>query len=78
MIHVLKATKLDVLRFIWEREAIEAMDLVNEFGYTYDSARVRLNRLERARLVEKLGIRPGAYCLTNEAIWRLEYHEHKE
>lgn len=74
----MKATKLDVLKFIQGRETIETMDLVNEFGYSYSGARVRLHRLERAKLVEELGIRPGAYCLTNEAIRRLEYHDYKE
>jgi len=70
----LKATKLDVLRFIQSSGVIDTMDLVNRFGYSYSGARVRLHRLEKTKLVEELGIRPGAFCLTNEAERRLEYH----
>jgi len=71
----MKATKLEVLKFIQKNDVIEAMDLVNEFDYTYGSAVVRIHRLEKAKLVEPLGIRDGAYCLTNEAIRRLEYYD---
>ena len=77
MQHELKATKLDILRFIRTREIVDTMDLMNEFGYTYRGARTRLYRLERGKLVVKLGIRVGAYCLTDEAYRRLEYYEQK-
>lgn len=73
----MKATKLDVLKFIQSREVIDILDLVNEFNYTYKSAVGRLHRLEKAKLVEKLGARPGAYCLTNEATRRLQYYDDK-
>jgi len=78
MKHELKATRLDILRFIRTREIVDTMDLMNEFGYTYRGARTRLHRLERGKLVEKLGIRAGAYCLTSEAIRRLEYYDQKQ
>ncbi len=79
MIKKIKATKLEVLRFIQKRDAVEAMDLVNEFGFTFHYARVRLHRLKRANppMVEELGLRVGAYCLTNEATRKLEYYDHK-
>lgn len=74
----LKARKLDVLKFIHLREIVEIGDLVNQFGYTYKSAIGRLHRLEKAKLVEKLGTRPGVYCLTTEATRRLQYYDNKE
>ena len=77
MVHELRATKLDILRFIRKNDVIGIMDLVNEFGYSYGSAKVTLIRLERAKLVEKLGTLAGAYCLTNEATKKLEYYDHK-
>ena len=72
-----KAKKLDVLRFIRDKEIIHIGDLANEFAYSYPVAYNRLHRLEKQNLVEKLGVRPGMYCLTTEAYRRLEYHEHR-
>lgn len=74
----IKATKLEVLRFIQLREVIETNDLVDKFGYNYNGARSRLRRLEEQKLVEKLGIRKGAYCLTDEAIRRLDYYDRRK
>lgn len=70
-----RATKQEVLKVIKARDAIDIMDLVNTFGYSYAGAKIKLYRLEKAGLVEKLGIRPGAYCLTNEGHRRVEYYE---
>jgi len=75
MSHEIKATLADVLSFIKIKEVVEPMELLSEFGYTYWGARTRLKRLEKATLVEKLGIRAGAYYLTNERFRRLEYYE---
>ena len=75
MLHELRVPKLELLRFIQLREVIDIMDLVNEYGFSYDSARNKLYRLEKQKLVEKLGIHRGAYCLTNEAYKKLEYYE---
>ncbi|MBA7713016.1 hypothetical protein ES703_122013 [subsurface metagenome] len=48
---------------------------MNEFGYSYWGAFNRLRRMEKQNLVEKMGsINPGAYCLTNEGIRRLDYY----
>ena len=77
MIYEIKATRQEVLKFIKARDVVDIMDLVNQFGYTYGYARIKLHRLEKAGLIEKLGIRPGAFCLTNEGIRRLEYYEHE-
>lgn len=70
---VVKARKLDVLRFIRGREIIHIGDLGNEFGYSYPVAYMTLHRLEKQNLVEKLGTQPGMYCLTTEGDRRLEY-----
>ena len=72
---LIKGKKLDVLRFIRDREVIHIGDLANEFAYSYLVAYNRLHRLEKQNLVEKLGVQPGMYCLTTEAYRRLEYHE---
>jgi len=70
----IKASKLDVLRFIQGREVIHIGDLVNEYDYSYPVAYKKLYRLEKQKLVEKLGVQPGMYCLTTEGDRRLEYH----
>jgi len=74
---IIKATKLQVLRFIQKNEVIEPMDLVNEFGFTPRYARIRIERLEAENppMVEKLGVRRNAYCLTNAATRRIEYYD---
>lgn len=71
---LIKATKLQALNFIREKEVIEIGDLASEFGYSPRQAYKKLHRLEKQNLVEKLGARPGMYCLTTEAYRRLNYH----
>ena len=71
---LIKAKKLDVLRFIKDKEVIHIGDLANEFDYSHPVAYITLHRLEKQNLVEKLGAQPGMYCLTTEAHRRLEYH----
>ena len=75
----IKATKEEVLRFIQKRDVIEPMDLVNEFLFTPRYARIRIERLEKENppMVEKLGIRRNAYCLTTAATRRLEYYDRR-
>ena len=72
---VIKAKKLDVLRFIRDREVIHIGDLANKFDYSYQVAYNRLHRLEKQNLVEKLGTQPGMYCLTTEGDRRLKYND---
>lgn len=71
------ATKIEVLRFIGVNQVVQAGDLANEFGYTLGTARNKIYRLQKVKLIEKVGIRVGTYCLTNEAIRRLEHHEQR-
>jgi len=68
------ATKIEVLRFIGVNQVVQAGDLANEFGYTLGTARNKIYRLQKVKLIEKVGIRVGTYCLTNEAIRRLKHH----
>lgn len=74
---VVRASKLSILRFIRQKQVIEAGDLVNQYNYSLLTARNRIYRLQKAKLVEKVGIRVGIYCLTNEAIRRLEHYEQR-
>ncbi|MBU0846607.1 hypothetical protein KKH23_05405 [Patescibacteria group bacterium] len=75
MVYKSRATKLDILRFIRKNDVIEIMDLVTEFGYSYGSAKVTLIRLEKRKVVEKLGTRACAYCLSNEGTRKVEYYD---
>jgi len=73
---IIKATLPQTLRFIKLKEVVGTLDLVNEFGYAYRGARNRLVRLEKQKLIEKIGsFHPGGYCLTNEGIRRLQYYD---
>ena len=74
----IKAAKIQTLLFIRSKEVVEAYDLVEKFGYTPDSARNKLYRLEKNNLVERFHIDSRAYCLTVEACRRLEYHDKRE
>ncbi|MBA7695259.1 hypothetical protein ES703_103881 [subsurface metagenome] len=78
MAKAIRATKIQTLQFIRRKEIIEAAALVEEFGYSPKDAREKLRRLEQQKLVEKLGTRRGAYCLTVEAHRRLEYHDRRK
>ena len=45
------------MRFIQLKGVIKAGDLVDEFGYSLKTARNKIYRLEKAKLIEKLDIR---------------------
>jgi len=40
----IKAKKIDILEFIYDREAVAADDLMEQFDYTYSGAHSRLSR----------------------------------
>jgi len=69
----IKARKLDVLKFIHDREIVTAYDLMNEFGYTYSSARCRLCQLRKERYIQPLFMR-GQWGLTEKGYRKLDYH----
>lgn len=69
-----KATKIEVLEFITEREIVSIHDLVEYFGYRYATANWRLWRLQKEGLVSKLGAVRGKWVLTEKGYSRLAYY----
>lgn len=69
----IKARKLEALKFIYDREIVTAYDLMNEFDYTYSSARCRLSQLRKEGYIQRLSIR-GQWCLTDKGYRKLDYH----
>lgn len=74
----IRATKIQTLEFIRSKEVIDWSDLVEKFGYSPTTAMNKIYRLEKNKLLEKLGTRRGAFCLTVEAHRRLEYHDRRK
>lgn len=70
-----KASKLEVLEFIKRRRLVFIYQLVEEFGYTYRSAKCRLGRLKKQGLV--ISDSKGCWVLTDEGIRRLRWLKHK-
>ena len=68
----IKARKLQVLEFIHDKEIVTAYDLMEQFGYTYSSARCRLSQLRKEGFTERLD--KGQWCLTDKAYKKLLYH----
>ena len=69
----IKARKLEVLKFIYDREVVTAYDLMNQFGYTYSSARCRLSQLRKEGFIQPLFMR-GTWGLTEKGYRKLDYH----
>jgi len=67
----IKARKIEVLEFIDDHEIVTAHDLVNEFDYTYNSARCRLSQLRQDGYIEPL-LR-GQWCLANRGYDKIYY-----
>jgi hypothetical protein len=68
----IKARKLDVLEFIYDREFVTAYDLVHQFEYKYSSARCRLSQLRKEGFI--VSFDRGQWCLTDKAYKKLRYH----
>ena len=68
----IKARKLDVLEFIHDREFVTAYDLMDQFGYTYSSARCRLSQLRKEGFTERSD--RGQWCLTEKGYKKLDYY----
>jgi len=68
----IKARKLKVLEFIYDMKVVTAHDLMDEFEYTYNSARCRLSQLRKEGLVKRLG--RGQWCLTDKGCDKLDHH----
>ena len=67
-----KAKKIDLLEFIYDREAVTADDLMGKFGYTYSGAHSRLSQLRKQGFIQQ--VTKGRYCLTEKGYNKLDYH----
>jgi len=67
----IKARRIEVLEFIDGNEIVTAHDLMNRFGYTYNSARCRLSQLRKDGYIESL-LR-GQWCLANRGYEQIYY-----
>lgn len=66
-----KAKKIDVLEFVYDKQIVTAHDLVDRFGYTYSSARCRLCQLRKAGFIQQ--VTRGEWCLTERGNNKLDY-----
>ena len=67
-----KAKKIDLLEFIYDKEAVAAGDLMEQFGYTYSGAHSRLSQLKKQGFIQQ--VTKGRYCLTEKGYNKLDYH----
>ena len=67
-----RASKLQVLEFIWKREIVTPLDLMNNFGYSRGGASWMLTWLKKQRLV--INDRRGEWTITDVGVGRLIYY----
>lgn len=67
----IKATKLTVLLFIYDREMVTAFDLMEQFDYTYISAHCRLSDLKKEGFIQRTGA--GHWCLSDRGFDKLDH-----
>ena len=67
-----KATKLQVLEFIWKREIVTPFDLMDNFGYSRGGASWMLTWLKKQRLI--INDRRGEWTITDVGVGRLIYY----
>jgi len=67
-----KASKLEILDFIKDKEIIAPFDLVNKFGYTLTGAKSMLSWLKSQKLVTNE--RKGEWTITDGGLRRLIYY----
>jgi len=68
----IKVNKLKFLEFVRKNKVVTATYLISEFGYTERGARIKLHRLYKQGLLDRL--HRGEYILTEEAFRRLRYY----
>lgn len=73
----IKATKVELLKFIKKRDIIFVNDLVDHFGYKPQSARVKLYALAREGLLTSW-VSPEQWCLTQQGENKYQYYIKKE
>ncbi|GAI50695.1 unnamed protein product [marine sediment metagenome] len=67
-----RASKLQVLEFIWKREIVTPLDLMDNFGYSRGGASWMLTWLKKQRLV--INDRRGEWTITDDGMRRLIYY----
>jgi predicted transcriptional regulator len=67
-----KASKLQVLEFIWKREIVTPLDLMDNFGYSRGGASWMLTWLKKQKLVTN--DRRGEWTITDDGVRRLIYY----
>ncbi len=67
-----RASKLQVLEFIRDKEIIRAFDLVEKFGYSEGGAWATLSWLKRQGLI--INDRRGEWTITDLGLKRLIYY----
>jgi len=72
MVRVRRATKIEVLEFIWKMEIVRIHDLVDRFGYTEGGACWRLVSLKKEGLVDNE--QKGEWTITDLGLKRLAYY----
>ena len=67
----LLARRLDLLKFIRERELVYAYEIKENFGYSHRSISNTLTRLKKAGLI--INMTKGCWELTEEGFRKLKY-----
>lgn len=73
-----RATKIQVLKLMADKEIVSWRDLAEHFGYPYQTAKARLWRLQKEGLVSKLVVVRGKWVLTEAGYRRLAYYGEPE
>lgn len=73
----LKATKVEVLRFMRDREFVTIHGLMERFSYKYNGAVKRLRTLAKEGLITQW-IERGQWSLTQDGERRLHYYEQRK
>ena len=69
----IKASKIEVLDFIRQQQAVTVYDLMNAYSFSFWGSFNKLRRLHRDRLIKRLA--RGEYCLANEGYLKLAYYK---
>ena len=67
-----RATKIEVLQFIWKEGIVRYQDLMEKFGYTEGGASSMLSWLKREKLV--VNDVKGEWVVTDRGVKRLLYY----
>ena len=71
----MKATKDEILEYMFRRGVTVALDLMNNFGYTEGGAWCRLTKLKHFGLI--INDRRGEWVVTDYGVKRIRWHRRK-